>query len=279
VGQAVGEFAVIGEQEQALRLGVEPAHVEEALALVLVLQEVADAAAALRVLHGGDDAAGLVEDVVLQVLVELEPDAVDVDGSLRRVHADAEFRDDGAVDLHPPVEDHLLAHAARGDAGEGHDLLQAYALGVVDVDLVGRAAGALGPGGSHRSEVLAEPLASEGLRSGRLRASALSTGSRARRCAGPSGLAAGTPAGLGAEPAGRCPGRRATGGRAGAAVGGLAAVATGGRTALRRATALAGAIGGGTRGPGATAGALTSVGERTALAGPSCAALPGTVAG
>ena len=83
---------------------------EEAFAVV-VADEVADARAAVRVLHGGDNALGLVEDHVDHVLVQLDAQAVDVDHGGLRVDADAELGDDLAVDLDAAFGDHFLADA------------------------------------------------------------------------------------------------------------------------------------------------------------------------
>jgi hypothetical protein len=70
----------------------------------------------------------------------LDPLAVDVDG-LARVDPDPELGDQVAVDLDPAGGDEVLAGPPRADSGGGEQLLQAYAVGVVDVDRrLGRAA-------------------------------------------------------------------------------------------------------------------------------------------
>ena len=66
---------------------------------------------AVRVLHGGDNALGLVEHHVDHVFVQLDAQAVNVDHGSLRVDADAEFGDHLAVDLDAAFGDHFLADA------------------------------------------------------------------------------------------------------------------------------------------------------------------------
>src|SRR5690606_6308121 len=121
VGEPVGELAVVGEQEEALGLLVEPAHVEEPLGPVGdVLGQVG---AALLVLHRRDDTGRLVQGEGHLGLVELEPDTVDVDDGGGRVDPGAEL-DHPAVHRDTAVDDELLAGAPRPVAGSGQDLLQ-----------------------------------------------------------------------------------------------------------------------------------------------------------
>ena len=143
--QPVGEVAVVGEQQQALGVGVEAADVEEPL--VAVADVVAEADPAELVVHRRDHAERLVEGEVDAGLVEVDAHAVDVDDLAGRVDAHAELGDDLAVDLHPAGGDELLADPAGPDAGGGQQLLQPDAVGVVDVDLGSvllRAAGSAG---------------------------------------------------------------------------------------------------------------------------------------
>ena len=92
----------------------------------LFADDVADAGAALVVVHGALHAAGLVQDEVLHVLVDHHARAVDADDRDVRVDADALAGDDLAVDL-----DAAFVDEARGDAGLGQHLLQAHAFAVV----------------------------------------------------------------------------------------------------------------------------------------------------
>ena len=88
MGEAVGQLAVVGEEQQALRVGVEPAHGEHPR---LGGHEVDHGRAAVGVLGRRDDAGGLVEQVVDQARACTETDvAVDLDVVV--------------VDLDPPAE-------------------------------------------------------------------------------------------------------------------------------------------------------------------------------
>ncbi|CAM5343541.1 hypothetical protein SCYAM73S_03819 [Streptomyces cyaneofuscatus] len=101
---------------------------------------VAEALAAVRVLHRGDDARGLVQREE-QVGLGGDGQAVDLDLVLVHIDALALLDDDLAVDLDAGLLDQLLARAARAHAGPGEDLLQPLALllgarvGLGEVDL------------------------------------------------------------------------------------------------------------------------------------------------
>jgi hypothetical protein len=120
--ELVGQFAVVGHQEQAFSLVVEAAHGVEALGHLL--KELHDGGPALGILDGGDKTLGLVEHVVAQALGSVEQLAVDADVVLCRVGLGSQLGDDLAVYLHAALGNHGLGAAAAGDAGLGEDLLQ-----------------------------------------------------------------------------------------------------------------------------------------------------------
>ncbi|BDB60943.1 hypothetical protein RDE2_27370 [Rhodococcus sp. RDE2] len=62
-----------------------------------------------------------------EILVDDDADAVDPDHGVLRVHAQALFDDDVAVDLDATRGDEFLGCAARGNAGLGEHLLQPHA--------------------------------------------------------------------------------------------------------------------------------------------------------
>ncbi|CAM5716567.1 hypothetical protein SCALM49S_05178 [Streptomyces californicus] len=113
-GLGVGQLTVVGEHDDALRLGVEPADVEQPR--LAVGHVVAEALAAVGVLHGGDDAGGLVEREE-QVRLRGDGQAVDLDLVLVDVHAHALLDDDLTVDLDARLVDQLLAGTPRAHAG------------------------------------------------------------------------------------------------------------------------------------------------------------------
>ena len=124
VGEPVGEVAVVGEEQQALGVGVEPAHGEHPR---LGGHEVDDGRAALRVARGGDDARRLVEQVVDEAGLHPDLGAVDLDDVDLRVDPSPEHGD-LAVHPHPAGVDQVLAHPAAAEAGLGQHLLEADAL-------------------------------------------------------------------------------------------------------------------------------------------------------
>jgi hypothetical protein len=119
VQQAVGQFAVVGEQEQPGRIPVEPPYREYART---GRHAVYHRATPVRIVGGTDDTRGLVQQPVFTgfdrhrhtVYSEDLPFVVDTLPQLGHV----------AVDGHPSGFDEVLAPAARPHAGRGQHLLQ-----------------------------------------------------------------------------------------------------------------------------------------------------------
>ena len=112
VGDAVGQLAVVGEQQQALRVGVEAADGEHPR---LGGDQLDDRGAAVRVAGRRDDAAWLVQQVVDEPGLGADRRTVDLDEVDLRVDAAAEHGH-VAVDRHPAVGDQLLAHPPAAEA-------------------------------------------------------------------------------------------------------------------------------------------------------------------
>ena len=125
-GQAVGQLAVIGHQQQAFTHVVQAADRVEPLAHLV--KELHHRGSALGVLDRGDKAPGLVEDKVTQALGALEQLAIDANMVAAAVGLGAQLCDDFAVDLHPALLNEFLGLAAAGDTGLGQDFLQAFEL-------------------------------------------------------------------------------------------------------------------------------------------------------
>jgi len=126
-GKAVGEFAVVGYQQQAF------AHIVEAAngvkALPHFLKELHHRGAALGILDGGDESAGLVEDEVAQPLGTLQQFAVHAYVVAGGVRLGASLGHYFSVHLNAALLDKLLGLAAAGYAGLGKDFLEAIELG------------------------------------------------------------------------------------------------------------------------------------------------------
>jgi hypothetical protein len=101
VRDLVREVAVVGEQDQALALLVEPADRVDA-ALARVGDQVDGARARLALLVGADHALGLVEQVVAVAGQRLDELAFDLDARLLEIDLGAELRHRAAVDRDLP---------------------------------------------------------------------------------------------------------------------------------------------------------------------------------
>jgi hypothetical protein len=128
VGEGVGEIAVVGHDDQARGLEVESADGEEP-GLGGVIDDLGDGGAIeLGLVGGGDEHAfGLVDHEVELALRRPEEAAVDEDSIGVGVDEDGESTNDLAVDADAALLDEVFAGAAGGDAGVGHDALEADA--------------------------------------------------------------------------------------------------------------------------------------------------------
>ncbi len=126
VHQPMREFAVVGQQDQAFGVGVQPSHMEELLvAADPVLHQVTDARSAAVVRHRRMHALRFVQRQIHQGLVEDHPCAVDAD--LRGIGVDpgAEFGHHLAVDLDAAIGDHPLRDPSRRNPGLRQHFLKA----------------------------------------------------------------------------------------------------------------------------------------------------------
>src|SRR5262245_13231957 len=120
VREPVRELAVVGQQQEALGVPVEPPDREH---VHVLRKQVGQVPFGVRVAHRGRDAPGLVEREGPQRRIDVDPRAVDADLILRWIHAVAERRG-LPVDLDAPGDDQLLAGPARSEPGPGERTLQ-----------------------------------------------------------------------------------------------------------------------------------------------------------
>ena len=111
--QAVGQLAVVGQEDQALAVHVEATDREHALPTIG--QQIDHARPTRRIAIGADHASRLVDQVVNQ-LGSRQCDAVDTDFVTQQVGFGAELRDDLAVDLDATGGDQLFALAATAQS-------------------------------------------------------------------------------------------------------------------------------------------------------------------
>jgi len=126
--QARREFPVVGEEQQALRVVVEPAHGVDVLAHLR--QQVEDRRPTLGILPRGHVPTRLVEQDVAVACGHAHALAVHADVVVGRVGPGAQFEYGGPVHRHPAVHNQRLRRAPRRDAGGGEDLLEAIAGGM-----------------------------------------------------------------------------------------------------------------------------------------------------
>jgi len=118
------EVAVVGQQQEALGLVVEPAHWIDVL--LHLADEVDDRAAPLGIAQRRHDTARLVQQDVAAAGVGLDAPAVHPDIVTGRVGLGAKFAHGLAVDGHPAVDDERFSRAARGDASPREYFLQTF---------------------------------------------------------------------------------------------------------------------------------------------------------
>lgn len=123
VHHAVGDVAVVGQEEQPLGVAVEAADRVDPLADI---DQVHHRPPLALVARGGDVAARLVEEEVAGSLGAQQV-AVDPDLGGAGIDLGPELGDDLAVDVDAARPDQFLRPAAGGNAARGEDSLQAFA--------------------------------------------------------------------------------------------------------------------------------------------------------
>ena len=113
MGQAIGQFPIVSEQQQALGGGVKSANVEQALSGIdLFANDVTDAGAPQVIMHGGLHAIRLVENKVLEVVIDADTYPVNTDNCSVRVDTHALRGDDFSVDFNTSHVDEFFGHTA-----------------------------------------------------------------------------------------------------------------------------------------------------------------------
>ena len=135
--EALGQGAVVGEQEQAAALQVQAT--DGIQALVEVPEQIAHGGTALGVGERAHHAARLVEHDGAAAEPWHELLAVDRDGIAGTVGADAKLAHHLAVHADAPRENERFGLAARGRAEGAQDLLQAFAQPLPSSSAVGGA--------------------------------------------------------------------------------------------------------------------------------------------
>jgi hypothetical protein len=114
MGELRRQFAVVGQQEEPLRLEIESA--DRVDVFPDAAQQIHHRLTTVGVRTGGDVAARLVQQHVAVTLRQLDTAAIDPD-VVRDIRLRPQLPHGRAVDGDPALEDQLLRGAARGDAG------------------------------------------------------------------------------------------------------------------------------------------------------------------
>ncbi len=122
VGQPVSEPAIVGEQEQALAVLVQPADGEEPLRR---LDELLPGRVFGAPVRAGQIPGRLVQHDVTMPLADHRP-AIHADFRHGRVHFDPQLSDHPAGDGDTPRDDDLFTCPARAQAGARQDLLKSF---------------------------------------------------------------------------------------------------------------------------------------------------------
>jgi hypothetical protein len=117
-----GQLAVIGEQQQSLRLTVQPPDRNDPLGNV---DQLCDGPPPTFIGERGDIPGRFVEQQVTLPFARGNPAAVDFDVGVIVGNFDAHLGDDFAVDAHPTVADHVLGCPPGGDPARSQHLLEA----------------------------------------------------------------------------------------------------------------------------------------------------------
>jgi hypothetical protein len=131
MGDAFGERAVVGEQDEAFGGVVETAHRIEPGEL---RHQIHHRGAAFRIGASGDDALGLVEQQVHALHGGLDPLAIHANGIGGGVGFGPECFHGHPIDAHAPLGDEFFGGPARGEAGAGEDFLQAFHHGLCSLE-------------------------------------------------------------------------------------------------------------------------------------------------
>ena len=124
--QPRGEVSVVRDEDETLRVEVQPADRIEIPANLLLRQEVHDGRPPLRIGARAHVAARLVQQEVVPRRLGANAPPVDTDLVAAGIRFGTQLRDGLAVDGDAPLNDQGFSDAPRGDTGGGQELLETY---------------------------------------------------------------------------------------------------------------------------------------------------------
>jgi hypothetical protein len=125
VSHALGEFAVVREQDQALGLVIETTHGIEVAADAGARDQINDRRPLLRIEACTDHAPRFVHEEITAAGLQLQPAPINLDDIRGRVGLRSQLADDVPVDLDAPLRDERLGGPPGGDTGLRQNFLEA----------------------------------------------------------------------------------------------------------------------------------------------------------
>ncbi len=120
----VGEIAVVGQDQQSLRIEIETADRIDIARESARDGEIDDGRTPLRIGSRAHDAARLVDEQVPAFgRRALQPAPVHLNLVLRRIRLAPECVNDPSVDFHSALPDQLISRTPRRDTGRGENLV------------------------------------------------------------------------------------------------------------------------------------------------------------
>jgi len=120
----LGELAVVGQQDEALGIGVETAHRIVVAGDAAARDQVGDRRAPLRIGSGAHDAAWLEHQEIPARGGCLEPASIDLHFVMFEICLGPQLGDDASVHFHSTLTQELIGRASRRDTGLGQELVQ-----------------------------------------------------------------------------------------------------------------------------------------------------------
>ena len=120
--EQIGQFAVVGHQQQAFTQVIEPAH--RVHALLRFGEKLHHRGPVFGIAHRGDVAPRLVEHKVAMPLGALKQLAIDANVIAPQIGLAAQLRHDLAIHYHASGDNHLLGVTSAGNARLGENFLQ-----------------------------------------------------------------------------------------------------------------------------------------------------------
>lgn len=136
MGESVGQFSIIGQQQQSRRFCIKTTHREKTW-FIRVIHQIDGASTSFGIPVRAYRSAGFEEHHVDVASRTTDHSVTDGDAILFGIDPGGQGAHELAVDGNMPVLDQLFAGPSRGHSSLGQDLLQSWSPGVVGVGMGG----------------------------------------------------------------------------------------------------------------------------------------------